>query len=179
MIMRANDGSGRAPRMEIHQAMWALKCYGSEGREWTLEEKLERIAEAGFTGIFGSLPDQAEEKQWRRLLDRYGLSFGLESFPGTSLELSQLLDRAGDFPVLYVNAQVPDAYTTGQEAVARLASLMETADRYKVPFFMETHRGQLTQDLLRTVEYVRELACMRLTIDFSHYVLAGEMYNFE
>jgi hypothetical protein len=43
--------------------------------------------------------------------------------------------------------------------------------------FVETHRGTITQDLIRTAEYVRELASLQLTIDYSHYVVAGELHT--
>jgi hypothetical protein len=179
MIRQANDGSGKEPRLEIQQAMWSMSGYGDNRREWSLEEKFERIAAAGFTGIFSRLPDAGEESIWRKLMEEYKFSFGLESFPTAPGELRELLERASDFDVLYVNAQVPDSFTVGRQAIDRLQALMEEAARFDQPFFIETHRGKVTQDLLRTAEYVETLPDMRLTIDFSHYVLAGEMYDFE
>jgi Xylose isomerase-like TIM barrel len=179
MKVKANDGSRRHPRIEIQQAMWSLAHYGDKGKEWSLEEKFEQIAKAGFTGIFGSLPAPQDEPLWRRLMEEYGFSFGLESFPATTEDLHTLLKRANDFEVLYVNAQIPDAFIVGQEAINRIQGLMEEANRFGVPFFVETHRGRITQDLLRTIEYVNAIPNMRLTMDLSHYVLAGEMYEFE
>ncbi|WP_211246705.1 sugar phosphate isomerase/epimerase family protein [Cohnella pontilimi] len=165
--------------MIIQQSMWSLKQYGDHNREWSLEKKFEQIAAAGFHGIFGSLPSKEERGLWARLMDEYHFSFGLESFPATGEELRQLLEQASDYDVLYVNAQVADAFTTGAAAVTRLEELLEVADRYNMPFFVETHRGRITQDLQRTVEYVRQISDLRLTIDLSHYVLAGEMYEFD
>jgi hypothetical protein len=48
---RVNDGSDRAPRLAVQQAWWAMSGLGENGREWSVEEKVEKIAEAGFTGI--------------------------------------------------------------------------------------------------------------------------------
>lgn len=175
---KANDGSASAPRMEVHQAMWAMQRYGDNGTEWPLERKLEEIAAAGFSGIFGGLPAPGEEKLWRSQLERHGLSFGLETFPSSARDLREALERASDYDVLYVNAQVKDAFTTGREAVELLQSLYEEAARFDKPFFVETHRGRITQDLIRTAEYVQAIPELALTIDLSHYVVAGEMHDF-
>lgn len=176
---KANDGGSNPPRLEIQQAMWSMKLYGNEGVEWPLERKFEEIAKAGFTGIFGSLPEPKQEDQWLKLMEEYGFSFGLESFPTGVEDLKNVLEKAQDYNVLYVNAQVKDSFTIGPDAVSLLNDLYETADHYSMPFFVETHRGRITQDLLRTASYVREIPNLALTIDLSHYVLAGEMYNFE
>lgn len=175
----ANDGTSVPPRLEMQQALWAVKHYGHGGKEWSLEEKFEQIAKAGFTGIFGGLPSPQEETLWRRLMAEYKFSFGLESFPTEPADLRDLLHRASDFEVLYVNAQIPDAFTVGQAALNRIQGLLEEADRFDVPFFVETHRGTITQDLLRATAYVDALPDMQLTMDLSHYVLAGEMYAFD
>ena len=44
-----------------------------------------------------------------------------------------------------------------------------------MPLFIETHRGTITQDLLRTIAYSRQVPRMRFTLDASHYVVAGEV----
>lgn len=173
-----NCAINQPPRMIVHQSMWSMINYGSHDREWSLEEKFERIAEAGFDGIFGSLPEPSDEKQWRNLMEQYKFSFGLESFPSKREDLRRLLERAKDFDVQYVNAQVGNAFMTDDVVVALLEDLIEEAGLSLIPFFVETHRGRITQDLLRTAEYVEKIQNLRLTIDFSHYVLAGEMYSF-
>lgn len=178
-MISANDGSSKEPRLLIQQSMWSLKHYGENGKEWSLEKKFEQMAKAGFEGIFSGLPMKEEEALWRRLMTEYKFHFGLEAFPEKAEDLRELLLKAADYDVLYVNAQVPDAFTIGQEAVSRLQELMEEADSFGIPLFIETHRGRLTQDLLRTADYVKTLPELRLTIDFSHYVLAGEMAEFE
>ncbi|MEH7479636.1 TIM barrel protein [Neobacillus drentensis] len=171
--------ANRPPQMIIHQSMWSMTNYGTNHKEWSLEEKFEKIAESGFDGIFASLPDPSEEKQWRRLMEQYNFSFGLESFPNNREDLRRLLERAKDFEVQYVNAQVGNSFVIGDEAVILLENLIEEAALSGIPFFVETHRGRITQDLLRTIEYVNRIPNLRLTIDFSHYVLAGEMGAFQ
>ncbi|NHN29889.1 TIM barrel protein [Paenibacillus sp. S3N08] len=148
---------------------------GNGQREWTMEEKFEKIAEAGFTGILGALPQPHEAAQWRKLLDQYNLSFGITSFPYKREDLIPILKHAKDFGVQYINSQVMDSFVIDEEAVTLLKELTEEAAAQGVPYFVETHRGRVTQDLLRTVEYVKAIPDLRLTIDLSHYVVAGEM----
>ncbi|WP_248927814.1 sugar phosphate isomerase/epimerase family protein [Paenibacillus hamazuiensis] len=167
------------PQMAVYQAIWALDGYGGAGREWSLEEKFERMAEAGFTGVFGRLPEPGKEKLWRELQERYKFTFGVESFPYGRDDFREFLKRAKEFDVTYINAQVGSSFTVGDKAVALLSDLIEEAELSGIPFYVETHRGKVTQDVLRTVEYARRLPNLRLTIDFSHYVLAGEMHSAE
>jgi hypothetical protein len=44
-----------------------------------------------------------------------------------------------------------------------------------MPLVIQTHRGRVTQDLLRTVGYARAIADARFDVDFSHYIVAGEL----
>lgn len=163
--------------METHQSWWAMRQIGDENREWSFEEKLERIYEAGFQGILGRLPEKADQASWRRKLDEYKLRFGIEAFIQDEHEAEDYLARALDFGVDYINAQVAHSFVTGKQAVSLLANILDRAEASGIPFFIETHRGRITQDLLRTLEYMGELPQMQLTIDLSHYVLAGEIYR--
>lgn len=176
-LYRINDGSAKPPRLDIQQSWWAMNGLGDGVREWSMEEKFEKIAEAGFTGILGSLPSPEQADRWQRLLERYRFSFGIHSFPASREDLSSLLKQAKPFGVQYVNSQVMDSFTIGNEAVTLLNDLVHEAALQRMPYFVETHRGRITQDLHRTVDYVSAIAGLRLTIDFSHYVVAGEMVN--
>ncbi len=151
---------------------------GDGDREWTLEEKFEQIAKAGFTGIFGGIPPKEERGKWRRLLDDYGFSFGTGGFPANAADLRSLLEDAKQFGAQYVNSQVIDSFVTGDDALWLLTELDKEAHRLSMPHFVETHRGRITQDLLRTASYVEALPGLRLTIDFSHYIVGGEMDGF-
>ncbi|WP_336786206.1 hypothetical protein [Paenibacillus sp. MMO-177] len=46
-------------------------------------------------------------------------------------------------------------------------------------FIRQTHRGRITQDLIRTTGYIQAIPQFALTIDLSHYVLAGELSAFD
>ncbi|MEJ8544702.1 sugar phosphate isomerase/epimerase [Brevibacillus borstelensis] len=163
------------PRLEVHQSWWAMRGIGDENGEWSLAKKIANIAAAGYSGIMGRLPAPEEADLWRSLLDHYKLQFGVEAFPEEPEEFAQFLQKAREFGVSYVNAQVKDSFVVGEKALQRLQGIIREGEKQGIPVFVETHRGRITQDLLRTVQYVEALPDLRLTIDLSHYVLAGEM----
>ncbi|MGO4499319.1 sugar phosphate isomerase/epimerase family protein [Paenibacillus sp. 2RAB27] len=171
-ITRINDGSNRPPRLEIHQSMWAMMELESE---LSLEAKLERIAGAGFTGILARVPEIDARDEWKRLLNQYSLSFGSHCFPFSPTDLSAHIQHAADMDMLYVNGQVADAFVIDEAAIDLLGGLTAVSAANSLPFYVETHRGKITQDLIRTVQYAQALPNLRFTLDISHYVLAGEM----
>ncbi|OXM17555.1 xylose isomerase [Paenibacillus herberti] len=158
---------------------WGMTGLGDEGGgEWSMEEKIRRIAEAGYDGIHGMLPEGEEAELWQSLLDRYGLSFSVTAHLRSAEELSEFLHKAKSFgKVDFVNVQVLKPFLTGEPAVRMLSEMAKLSRTAAMPTYIETHRGTITQDLLRTVEYMRNLPELELTIDFSHYVVAGEMWS--
>jgi sugar phosphate isomerase/epimerase len=162
-------------KFEVHQSMWGMIGLPRGGPEWSMEEKFERIAAAGFTGILDFMPEPAQEKRYRALLDRYGFTLGVHSFPRQVSDIVPLARRAKDFGVRYLNSQVQDSFVIDREAIDLLRGLHEACAEIGIPIYFETHRGRVTQDLLRTVSYVRALPQLRLTLDLSHYVVAGDV----
>ncbi|MBP1992137.1 sugar phosphate isomerase/epimerase family protein [Paenibacillus eucommiae] len=166
-----------APRVEFQQSWWAMRGIGRNNREWSMEEKFEHIAAAGFTGILGRLPEPEQAGLWRRKLDEFRFGFGVEAFPESRGQFADFVRQAKDFGADYISAQVANSFVTGLDATSLLNGLMEEAALADIPFFVETHRGRITQDLLRTTEYVQQLPSLHLTIDLSHYVLTGEIWR--
>ncbi|MHA6482436.1 sugar phosphate isomerase/epimerase family protein [Paenibacillus sp. strain BS8-2] len=159
--------------MEVHQSWWAI----SEPKDDSvlIEKKLVRAAEAGFAGILSRLPERGKDNDWARLLRKYGLQWGVQSFPISSETYLPMLERCQALGVQYANAQVANSFVTGDSAIQLLDELVKSSARVGIPMFVETHRGKITQDLLRTLLYLEALPELRLTLDLSHYVLAGEM----
>ncbi|MEH7545227.1 MULTISPECIES: sugar phosphate isomerase/epimerase family protein [Bacillaceae] len=169
------------PRLEVLMSWWGMNGLGvrnGAGDEWSMEEKVRCIAEAGYDGINGMLPEDMEAERWHRLLDQYNLSYSVNAYPKTAEELYVFLCKAKSFGrVDFVNVQVIRPFLVGEQAVQMLADMAEMSRSAGIPTYIETHRGTITQDLLRTVEYAQRLPGLELTIDFSHYVVAGEMHT--
>lgn len=141
-----------------------------------MEEKFEKIAEAGYEGISGAIPAPEDMDEWDRLLDTYKLGFSTVGFPSSVAGMNEMIKAAQSFGrVQYLNSQVMNSFVTGDDAIRLLEGILEASAKAGIPNYIETHRGTITQDLLRTVEYVTSLPRLSLTIDLSHYVVAGEL----
>ncbi|MFF2091316.1 sugar phosphate isomerase/epimerase family protein [Paenibacillus sp. NPDC058174] len=171
-----NDGTANAPRLELQQSWWAMIGLGENGKEWSMEQKFEKIAEAGYSAISAVMPPLEEAEKWQRLLERYKLGFNTMAFPTKIEDIRTVLEQIRQFgPVQYLNLQVMDGFVIGNEAIELLSGLLAEAKAAGMPTFVETHRGTVTQDLIRTGQYVGALPDLRLTIDLSHYIVAGEL----
>ncbi|NOU88738.1 sugar phosphate isomerase/epimerase [Paenibacillus sp. LMG 31460] len=173
---RINDGTLNPPRLDVQQAIWAMEGLGENGKEWSLEQKFEKIAEAGFKGVSYLLPSPENMDTWHRLLDRYKLSFSAIAYPAKPQDMIDIIKHANEFGrVQYINSQVSNSFVIDNKAVHLLDGLLKASEDAKIPHFIETHRGTVTQDLIRTAGYVESLPELRLMIDLSHYVVAGEI----
>ncbi|BBH24565.1 xylose isomerase [Paenibacillus baekrokdamisoli] len=165
-------------RLEVQISWWTMTGLGTEGREWSLEERFEQISKAGFDGINGFLPAPEEAAQWRELLKQYHLSFSVNAYPTSISDMAQFLERVQTYgDVQFVNAQVLTPFLIDGPAEQLIRGITKLSWETGIPIFIETHRGTFTQDLLRTVAYVEHVEDLQLTIDFSHYVVAGEMHT--
>jgi Sugar phosphate isomerases/epimerases len=158
--------------LDIQMSWWAMSGLSPDER---MEEKFERISQAGFSGVFARLPQPEYAKEWIKGLEQYSLSYGIQSFPTSADELLSIIQNAKALGATYVNAQVGNYYMRDNQAILLLNQLVEVAISENFPCFIETHRGTVTQDLLRTIDYINAIPNLRLTIDLSHYVTAGEI----
>jgi predicted transcriptional regulator len=173
--MHASDGSHRQPRLEIFQAIWAMQDLPAPNRPWSPQEIVDRIRDAGFSGAFPSVEDEDRDFGMVERLRRAGLLVGIGFPVSEGKSVRPLAERAKALGVSFLNAQVQDAFTSDAQAVMRLETLYEECDAAGMPLFIETHRGTITQDLLRTIAYGQRVPRMRYTLDASHYVVAGEV----
>lgn len=132
-------------RLDVQQSWWAMSGLGDGESEWSMEQKFERLAKAGFTGILGRLPLGEEADKWHRLLQDYNFSFGVQMapFPRAGEDITYFLQAAKQFGARYINAQVLDQYTVGAEAVAGLNSLIQQAEEVGIPFLLRRIAGVL------------------------------------
>lgn len=171
-----NHSTGVEPDLAVYAGWWGLIGVGENGQEWTLEEKFSQLASEGFAGIllFG-MPEASDRAHWVELLDSHDLRLGLGTFTADSDELKREVDDAMELGITYVNCQVRDDFTRRQAAVDLLGRFVGVGEAAGVPVLIETHRATITQDLLRTLDYIEALPHMQVAADLSHYVVAGQM----
>lgn len=164
------------PRLEVQMSWWTMTGLGFSGQDWSTEERIERIAQAGFDGINGFIPDPADANDWRLLLEANDLSFSVNAYPKSASDMERFLEDVQNYGhIQFINAQVLTPFLIDEPAEELICSIIDLSRSAGIPVFIETHRGTITQDLIRTVRMVEKLKELRMTIDFSHYILAGEM----
>lgn len=173
--IRMNDGSSQPPRLAVYQSMWAMTHIPGIEHQWTLTEQIARIREAGFSGVLALLPQQPEDEKLLELFHDNELEVAAYCYPWSVEGILPLLKRAKQLGVKFLNAQVGSYFLYNNDAVKLLRELCQVSLEYGVPLFVETHRGSVTQDIIRTIDYVEKVADIGLTIDLSHYVVAGEV----
>lgn len=174
-IKNAKDGSQKESRIEIFQSTWGMIDLPNKQYAWSFEEQLNQIKDAGFTGILHYHDSTSHSLNLKQLLEEKDLKLGISCTVDTIEEFLEFATFAKNEGAVFVNVMVKDAFVVGNEATSKIRSLYEISRKIGIPLFIETHRGTLTQDLIRTVEYVKSVPEMFLTIDFSHYVLSGEI----
>jgi sugar phosphate isomerase/epimerase len=177
MVFRnvVNDGSSRPARLRIQYNMWALIGLPRGGREWTVAERLDRVAAAGFGGFEAAPADEREADELAGMLNQRGLEVGFAAFATEAADLERPIALAQRMKAGYVTAQVFGAMKDARQIARTLREMYARVNGAGLPFFVETHRGRVTQDLLRTLEVMEALPELRFTGDFSHYVVAGEL----
>lgn len=170
-MMKKND------YLRVEMSWWGMNgLQGTAGHGSAIGEKFKLIARNGFDGINAFLPAPEERSLCKELLHQYDLSFSVNAYPASLADMSDFLDRAAAFGNIgSINAQVMKPFLTGDSAVELLSGIEALSRQAGIPVYVETHRGTITQDLIRTQQYLQSLPMLKLTIDYSHYVVAGEL----
>jgi hypothetical protein len=161
----------------IMQSMWAMECLPWKGAEWSLEEKVERIAGAGFDGAAVEFDDYEGAKRTTAMLRERGLKWSVECYPKTVEELKPVLEDAAEFGfdgATHVNLQPNVRPARVLDAIPYILGWLELARDVPVPVLFETHRDRMTTDLLFTLQLIEAIPEMRLTADLSHAVVGRE-----
>lgn len=176
---RYNDGTGAAPRLRVHHSLWSLgRLPMNASVEWTVDEKFDRVRDAGFEAVECWLSDENEQEHVDAL-GRCGLGLVLGHRPFTLDDVKTTVDRAVRLDADFVFAQPADAFTPLKD-VARLCSEgCRIAAQAGKPFFVETHRNNFTENLPQTLQLIQEVPDIRFTADLSHFVVVGEFYGWE
>jgi hypothetical protein len=175
--LNCRDGKDAPPRLQLVQNLWGLSAYPSTTEEWPLEKKLAEIKAAGFDAFDVWVGEAKEEDlaRWEAGAKASGLAVGVEFGPNRPEDADAAITAAKRLGSVYLDAHAAGYFTPEIEAEALLRGLVERCRAASMPLVIQTHRGRVTQDLLRTVGYAQRIPDLRFDADFSHYIVAGEM----
>ncbi len=165
-----NDGTESAPRLRIQATAAWLTGLPRQGNPWTLAEKLDQITGAGLGGLESPCSSDAEAQELSDALRQRGLAFGLCASAASVDDLPAIIELAQRSQADYITLQVPGWLKSAPQSARILKDIYSLANDAGVCVLIETHCGQITQDLRRTVKIVRRFARIRFNGDFTHYV---------
>ena len=161
-------------KLEVFQSIWAMERRRPDGAEWSFEEQVRMIAEAGYDGIdiYTFAPEKS--RTVRALMRDYGLGCTCCAFPKSVEAFQADLDMTNELGGNHLNIIVQMYPMTVGEGVDILGRMLEMGRRSGVRVIVETHRDCMTTDMLYTLRLMEQLPEMEMCADLSHFVVARE-----
>lgn len=173
-----NDGSSQRPRLRVGATLWGLHGLPLNAeREWTLEEKLQRVCEARFEHIECWLRDEEARTRVPRLVHDCGLKLALGHRPMTPDDTLEVIEYGASVGAEFILCQPATAYHDLTEVEHIVRAGAARAAECELGYFVETHRGNFTETIRQTLELIAAIPEICLTADFSHFVVGGEFYG--
>jgi hypothetical protein len=175
-----NDGSSDPPKLWIAMNVWGLEKIPAGGPEWTLEERLAQLKKAGGFDVIDRYTEadpksMAAVEELDNLAKKHGFKVGMATSIDRREQLEVAIALAKKAKTPYVDVMTGPYYKSEEEAVRLLRAISNRFQAAKISLALQTHRGLVTQDLLRTVSYTRAIPEIRFDLDLSHYFVAGEI----
>lgn len=169
MARLTNDGSGEAPKLRVYLNLDNLKEL-RPGTVWpglTGLAQLNRLAADGFEGA-----QRTEDNAPPAESPFPFCGCGRINEPAEADPLAAKHAARG-YTCLTVHAGW--GLEDDPEVDRLVEAILTASDRHKLPIFLETHRATITQDMWRTVRFVKKFPEIRFNGDFSHYYTGQEL----
>jgi hypothetical protein len=143
--------------------------------EWSLREKLDRIAEAGFDGVeIAWSPVFPIGQEALEIVSEYELEWSLVCFPSSVDHFKDVAELFAGSDARFVNVQGNVRPYTFREAVPLILGWLAVAEDAGLTVYFETHRDRITTDLRYTLQLIDAIPAMDLVADLSHFVVGEE-----
>jgi hypothetical protein len=155
--------------------LWTLMQHPSAKDEWTLDEKLQAMKDAGFDGVCWAGSQELHDGA-RRL----GLIFVGGMASGQESEFPKILEDLESFGAHHVNVQLAADDVLTPEALRLTLTLMKEGKRLGLEPAIESHRGTATETPEKTYAladaYQQETGeLLPISWDFSHFAVVKHM----
>ena len=163
-----------AQQLRVYQSLWAMERRRPDKQEWSLEEQLTMIRDAGYDGCGVRFVDRPYAREVTGFLRAHGMSWQAQCYPRTVDELRPVLDLVAEFGADHVNLQPDVRPERLHDCIPIIEGWRRLAREAGVAVHVETHRDRMTTDLFFTLELLDCFPDLRLTADISHYVVGRE-----
>lgn len=154
--------------LKMYKQLW--------GMTGSYEENIARIAEAGYDGVEALVPAPEDTARFRSLLEQYKLDYIPMMYTDRDHKASfrERLLRATEFGPAKVNSHSAKDWMSEDELRDFFDYAQKVEQELGVTVAHETHRSRATYSAWSTAKLLREFPDMRLTADFSHWVVVSE-----
>ena len=161
-------------RFLVYQSLWAMERRRPDGLEWTLDEKLTMIRDAGFDGAGVRFFDYKYAKTVTDFLRAHGMSWQAQCYPKTVDDLKPIIAHVKELGADHINLQPDVRPYRLEECVPYIEGWRRLAADAGIKLQIETHRDRMTTDLFFTLHLLDCFPDLRLTGDLSHYLVGRE-----
>lgn len=133
---------------------------------------IKRVKEAGYEGIMVNPPFNLPVKHILRQGLHAQMSYQYLRM-GNNKPLSVLIPQWQDAGFESANLFVGNGFEDDDEACRTIEAVLKQSAQFSLPIMIETHRGCVSQDVQRTLMLIKQFPELRLTGDFSHWVVTN------
>ena len=163
-----------AQTLRIYQSLWAMERRRPDGLEWSLDEKLRMIRDAGYDGAGVRFFDLDYAREVTGFLRAHGMTWQAQCYPKTVDDLRPIIAHVQELGADHINLQ-PDVRPYDiEECIPLIEGWVRLGEQAGIPVHIETHRDRMTTDLFFTLHLLDRFPTLRLTGDLSHYVVGRE-----
>lgn len=163
-----------AQKLLVYQSLWAMERRRPDGLEWTLDEKLTKIRDAGFDGAGVRFFDYRYARTVTEFLRAHEMTWQAQCYPKTVDDLKPIIEHVQELGADHINLQPDVRPYTLEECIPYVEGWRRLADDAGIALHIETHRDRMTTDLIFTLHLLDAFPDLRLTGDLSHYLLGRE-----
>ncbi len=175
-----NDGTQNPPRLQTGQSLWAMIGLPTNAATpWALEEKFVHCRDAGFEHIECSLFDTEEGHRILQAIRDAGMPWALINRLKTPEQARGAVRFGAANGALWTACQPASAFHSLNEVIEIVRAGSELAAQNGLAFFVETHRDTFTENIPQTLALIEAIPDIKITADFSHFVVVGEFYGWE
>jgi hypothetical protein len=158
----------------VYQSMWAMERRRPDGQEWTLDQKLAMIRDAGFDGAGVRFFDYQYAREVTAFLRAHNMTWQAQCYPKTVDDLKPIIEHVQELGAEHINLQADIRPYTVEECVPLIEGWLRLAQDAKLRAHIETHRDRMTTDLFFMLHLLDRFPDLRLTGDLSHYLVGRE-----
>jgi len=160
--------------LRVYQSLWAMERRRPDKQEWSQQEQLTMIRDAGYDGVGMRFLEADYVSEVTKFLRDNGMTWQAQCYPKAIDDLAPVLDLVAKYGADHVNLQPDVRPLRLEDCIPYVEGWRRLARDAGVAVNIETHRDRMTTDLFFTLQLLDCFPDLRLTADVSHFVVGRE-----